>query len=203
MRIIGERIVLRDEPQETDNRDFFRWRNLEEWEYYDEPWTPPRDPISWEEWERRRLEQLACELKLRNTTFTGLIPYDRMPAVYDAHDIYLTATDIDNMPCSITECFAAGLPVVTTNAGGVPYIVRHEETGLMVERDDHEALAANAIRLLEDLELAAAIARRAREECEQYAWPQIKGQWLAVYRALALSDVSDEYEAAMRLFPVR
>ncbi len=108
-----------------------------------------------------------------------------MAAVYDAHDIYLTATDIDNMPCSITECFAAGLPVVTTNAGGVPYIVRHEETGLMVERDDHEALAANAIRLLEDLELAAAIARRAREECEQYAWPQIKGQWLAVYRALA------------------
>jgi len=135
--------------------------------------------------ERRRLEQLARELKLRNTTFTGIIPSDRMPAVYDAHDIYLTATDIDNMPNSITECFAAGLPVVTTNAGGVPYIVRHEETGLMVGRDNHEALAANAIRLLEDQELAAAIARRAREECSQYAWPQIKGQWLAVYRELA------------------
>ncbi len=134
--------------------------------------------------ERRRLEQLARELKLRNTTFTGLIPSDRMPAVYDAHDIYLTATDIDNMPNSITECFAAGLPVVTTDAGGVPYIVRHEETGLMVECDNHEALAANAARLLEDQELAAAIARRAREECAQYAWPQIKGQWLAVYREL-------------------
>jgi L-malate glycosyltransferase len=135
--------------------------------------------------ERRRLEQLARALKLRNTIFTGLIPSDHMAVVYDAHDIYLTATDIDNMPCSITESFAAGLPVVTTNAGGVPYIVRHEETGLMVERDDHEALAANAIRLLEDQELAAAIASRAREECAQYAWPQIKGQWLEVYRALA------------------
>jgi glycosyltransferase involved in cell wall biosynthesis len=54
----------------------------------------------------------------------------------------------------------------------------------MVERDDHEALAANAIRLLEDQELAAAIASRAREECAQYAWPQIKGQWLEIYRAL-------------------
>jgi glycosyltransferase involved in cell wall biosynthesis len=135
--------------------------------------------------ERRRLEQLARALELRNTTFTGLIPSGHMAAVYDAHDIYLTATDIDNMPCSITESFAAGLPVVTTNAGGVPYIVRHEETGLMVERDDHEALAANAIRLLEDQELAAAIASRAREECAQYSWPRIKGQWLAVYRALA------------------
>jgi L-malate glycosyltransferase len=135
--------------------------------------------------ERRRLEQLSRALKLRNTTFTGLIPSRDMSAVYDAHDIYLTATDIDNMPCSITESFAAGLPVVTTNAGGVPYIVRHEETGLMVERDDHEALAANAIRLLEDQELAAAIASRARQECAQYAWPQIQGQWLEVYRALA------------------
>jgi L-malate glycosyltransferase len=135
--------------------------------------------------ERHRLEQLARELKLRNTIFTGLIPFDRMPAVYDTHDIYLTATDIDNMPNSITECFAAGLPVVTTNAGGVPYVVRHEETGLMVGRDDHEALAANAIRLIEDQELGAAIASRAREECAQYAWPLIKGQWLAIYRALA------------------
>jgi L-malate glycosyltransferase len=137
-------------------------------------------------WQRRRLERLARDLKLRNTIFTGRIPFDRMPAVYDAHDIYLNAPDIDNMPSSITECFASGLPVVTTNAGGLPYIVKHGETGLMVERDDHEALAANAIRLLEDQKLAASIARRAREHCVRYAWPQIREHWLAVYRALAL-----------------
>jgi glycosyltransferase involved in cell wall biosynthesis len=136
-------------------------------------------------WQRPQLEQLARNLGLRNTVFTGRIPPDRMPAMYDAHDIYLMANDIDNMPNSITECFAAGLPVVTTNAGGLPYIVKHEETGLMVQCGDHEALAANAIRMIEDQELAAGIARRAREECERYTWPLIKEQWLAVYRALA------------------
>jgi RimJ/RimL family protein N-acetyltransferase len=57
MRIAGERIVLRDEPRESDNEDYFRWRNLQEWDYYDEPWTPPREPVSWEEWERRRRER--------------------------------------------------------------------------------------------------------------------------------------------------
>ena len=57
MRISAGRIVLRDEPRESDNKDFFRWRNLLEWDYYDEPWTPPREPISWEEWERRRIER--------------------------------------------------------------------------------------------------------------------------------------------------
>ncbi|MGH9769699.1 MAG: glycosyltransferase family 4 protein [Blastocatellia bacterium] len=142
-------------------------------------------------WQRPRLEQLARDLELRNTTFTGRISLNHMPAVYDAHDIYLMGNDIDNMPNSITECFAAGLPVVTTNAGGVPYIVKHEETGLLVPRGDHEALAANAIRLLEDQDLAAGIARRAREECAQYTWPRIKEQWLAVYRALIQSSDPD------------
>jgi glycosyltransferase involved in cell wall biosynthesis len=135
--------------------------------------------------QRSRLERLARDLGLRNTVFIGRVPFDQMPAIYDAHDIYLMANNIDNMPNSITECFAAGLPVVTTNAGGLPYMVKHEETGLVVQCDDHEALAANAIRLIEDQELAAGIARRAREECACYSWLLIKEQWLAVYRALA------------------
>lgn len=144
-------------------------------------------------WQRPQLEQLARDLGLRNTVFTGRIPPDRMPAMYDAHDIYLMANDIDNMPNSITECFAAGLPVVTTNAGGLPYIVKHEETGLMVQCGDHEALAANAIRMIEDQELAAGIARRARAECARYTWPVVKEQWLAIYHALAEPRTAAEW----------
>ncbi len=153
-------------------------------------------------WQRPQLEQLASDLGLRNTVFTGRIPFDRMPAVYDAHDIYLMGNDIDNMPNSITECFAAGLPVVTTNAGGVPYIVKHEKTGLMVQCGDYKSLADNAIRLVEDQGLAAGIARRAREECARYTWPLVKGQWLAVYSALA-QPAADGIEALLdRHFPV-
>jgi glycosyltransferase involved in cell wall biosynthesis len=141
-------------------------------------------------WMRPQLEQLARDLGLRNTKFTGRIPFDDMPAVYDAHDIYLTATDIDNMPSSITECFASGMPVVTTNAGGLPYIVKHEETGMMVSCGDDEALAANAMRLLEDQELAARIAVNAREECAKYTWPLIKDEWLSIYRGLIQSKTA-------------
>src|SRR5262249_35679815 len=136
-------------------------------------------------WQRPLLEQLASDLGLRNTIFTGRIPFDHMPAIYDAHDVYLMANDIDNMPNTITECFAAGLPVVTTNPGGLPYMMKRGETGLMVQCGDHGALATNALRLIEDQELAAGIARRAREECARYTWPMIRGQWLAVYHELA------------------
>lgn len=143
-------------------------------------------------WQRPQLEQLARDLTLRNTVFTGIIPFDHMPAVYDAHDIYLMANDIDNMPNSLTECFAAGLPIVTTNAGGIPYMVKHEETGMMVQCGDHEALAANAIRIIEDQELGSKIARQAREECARYSWPLIKDQWLATYRTLVQSEADSE-----------
>jgi L-malate glycosyltransferase len=130
---------------------------------------------------RRGLERLAGDLGLRHTTFVGRVSWEKMPELYDQADIYLTATNIDNMPTSIIECFAAGLPVVTTTAGGIPYIVTHEKTGLMVSRDDHDALAACAIRLLENDDLAAEISTQARSECEKYSWDVVRIQWLKLY----------------------
>jgi glycosyltransferase involved in cell wall biosynthesis len=107
-----------------------------------------------------------------------------MPAMYDGADIYLTATNLDNMPSSITESMASVLPVVTTNAGGIPYIVTHEETCLMVACNDHEALAASAIRLLEDNELAAKIARQACEASRKFTWTVVRDEWVKLYHDL-------------------
>jgi len=135
--------------------------------------------------QRGQLKRLAEDLELRNTEFLGSVPFARMPSLYDAADIYLTATDVDNMPLSILECFASGLPIVTTDAGGIPYLVTHEETGLIVPRGDHVALAACALRLLEDTALAAKITRQGRNECARYTWEAVRHQWLAVYTALS------------------
>lgn len=140
---------------------------------------------------RAELESLARELNLRDTEFIGRVPFEKMPEMYDSADIYLTATDLDNMPSSITECLASGLPVVTTDAGGIPYIVSHEETALIVACNDHEAMAASALRLLEDNDLAAGIAARAREHCRKFSWQGVQGEWLALYRELA-STKEDE-----------
>jgi glycosyltransferase involved in cell wall biosynthesis len=135
---------------------------------------------------RADLEALARELKLRNCEFIGFVPFDKMPALYDAADIYLSATSIDNMPSSLTESMASGLNVVTTDGGGaIPYIMTNEETGLIVNRDDHEALAAAAIRLLEDNEFALKLARNAHESSKKFTWPYIRNEWLKVYRELA------------------
>jgi len=134
--------------------------------------------------ERSSLERLARELDLQHTRFIGKVDYKNMPGLLDASDIYLNANDLDNMPSSLIECMAAGLPVVSTNAGGIPYIITHEQTGLLVACNDHQAMALSAIRLLEDQELAAAIARRARLESEKYQWPVVRNDWLNLYGGL-------------------
>jgi glycosyltransferase involved in cell wall biosynthesis len=148
---------------------------------------------------RSRLERLAFdELKLRNTEFVGFIPFDRMPQLLDASDIYLNAPDVDNMPSSITECMASGVPVVTTDAGGIPYIVTHEETCLMVGRDDPEAMAAAALRLLEEGGLAARLARRAREESRKFTWQSARGEWVGLYQGLVRGKLAGRVPAEDR-----
>lgn len=134
--------------------------------------------------ERANLERLARELQLKNVTFTGLVAPSEMPKLYDEADIFLNSSNIDNMPGSILESFASGLPVITTDAGGIPYIVTHEKTGLLVPRGDHEALAEAAIQLLKDPALAAAITDRAYAETGKYSWSAVRNDWLHLYERL-------------------
>jgi L-malate glycosyltransferase len=135
--------------------------------------------------ERVRLERLTDELGLRNVVFAGRTPPERMPDQYAEAEVYLMATKMDCMPLSVLEAFASGLPVVATRVGGVPYLIADGETGLLVESDDHEAMADAAVRLLEDEALARAVARRAREVCGRYTAESVLGAWVSLYSELA------------------
>jgi L-malate glycosyltransferase len=129
------------------------------------------------------LQQLAADLKLRNVDFVGTVTRERMAELYNEADCFLNGSRIDNQPLSILESFASGLPVVTTNAGGIPDVVTNGVTALMVEKDDHEALARSAIALLEQPELADRIVTAAHDECKRYTWEAVRSDWLNVYGA--------------------
>jgi L-malate glycosyltransferase len=135
--------------------------------------------------QRAELERLARELNLRQVKFVGRVEPEEMHGYYDAADVFLNASNIDNMPISILEAFAAGTPVVTTNAGGIPYVVTDGETGLMVEREDSDGLARAALRLFEEPGLVSKLTRGAREQSRLYTWPAVRDGWLKVYREVA------------------
>jgi len=146
--------------------------------------------------QRAALQALVRELKLRNVDFCGLIVPDKMNELYDEAHIYLNSSNIDNMPGSILESFASGLPVVSTNAGGIPYMVTHERTGLLVPKNDHDGMAAWAIHLLESASLADSIVRRAYEECSLYTWEAVRDRWVSTYMELAGRKTSSDARAS-------
>lgn len=134
--------------------------------------------------QRSATETLARDLGLRRTRFVGRVEHDEIVALYHSADVYLNGSEIDNQPLSILEAFACGLPVVTTNAGGIPDMVADGVTGFVVSSGDHEAIADRAVRLLEEPGLAESISRRACEECEKYSWEVVQQQWLQLYYEL-------------------
>lgn len=135
--------------------------------------------------ERLKLENLVKELSLKNVEFYGQISPDKMPEMYNKADIYLNSPNIDNMPNSIIEAFACGIPIVSTNAGGIPYIVKNGETGLLVNVNDHFAMAEKAIELLENCDQAQRISANAHKEVKKYAWEKVREMWLETYLNLS------------------
>jgi glycosyltransferase involved in cell wall biosynthesis len=135
--------------------------------------------------EERALRALVADLGLRNVTFTGPVDPDSIAPLYADHDIYLQSPNIDNMPTSILEAYASGLPVVSTNAGGIPAILSDGEHGLLAPLNDDEMLAVHVLSLLDSPERARQIAHAALATCRGCTWSTVREQWLRVYRDLA------------------
>jgi glycosyltransferase involved in cell wall biosynthesis len=145
---------------------------------------------------RHHLEAFARDLQLRNVKFIGSVSRQQTAEVYEQADIYLLSPNIDNMPVSVLECFAAGMPVISTRVGGVPYVVEHGRTGLLVDCNDHQAIATAAFQLLEEPGLAARLTRNARGECDKYAAAAVAADWLDLYAKLTTSDHLQQMEQA-------
>lgn len=135
--------------------------------------------------ERDTLVALANALGIGDaTTFSGRLDRDQIAALYRTATVSLNPSRIDNMPNSVLEAMASGVPVVSTAVGGVPFLVRDGETGLLVAAGDHEAMADAVLGLLSHPELAKRLRDEALSEVQQYAWIRVRPQWQAVYDSL-------------------
>jgi glycosyltransferase involved in cell wall biosynthesis len=130
------------------------------------------------------LRTLAADLNLRNVTFAGRVPPSQIHRYYAEADIYLQTPEIDNMPLSVLEAFASGLPVVATNVGGVPAMLTDGVHGLLAPANDDEAVAARVMTLLESPGYARRLAAAAAGTCASYEWPVAREGWVAAYRSV-------------------
>jgi glycosyltransferase involved in cell wall biosynthesis len=131
---------------------------------------------------RGELERLCEELDLGAAVrFTGRLENEQMADLYRDADLLLNPSLADNMPISLLEAMASGVPIVTTNVGGIPFVVGHEQTALLVPPRDPDAMAGAALRLIGDRALAARLRTAGLDVVERYAWPNVREELLSVY----------------------
>lgn len=132
--------------------------------------------------EEARLKKMVDRLGLSGSvSFLGRVDNNRMPQFYRDADIFLNSSNVDNMPISVLEAFACGLPVVSTNAGGLKYLIEDRKTGFLVNVNDYTGMAQKIFELLEHQDRAKEIAFNARKFADTFSWNNIKAKWSEVY----------------------
>ncbi|HET7158074.1 MAG TPA: glycosyltransferase family 4 protein, partial [Burkholderiales bacterium] len=112
------------------------------------------------------------------------IDNERLQDLYKHADLFLNSSVVDNMPNSILEALASGVPIVSTDAGGIPFMVEHGKTALLVPPRDPDAMASAALALLDDPQHAARLAEAGVLLAQQYSWANVRGRLFDVYSAL-------------------
>jgi glycosyltransferase involved in cell wall biosynthesis len=117
--------------------------------------------------------------------FAGFLNMEGKIREGSAADIYMNTNRIDNMPVSVLEAGAMGLPVVATRVGGIPHLLEDEQNALLVEDDDAESAAQAILRLVEDPGLAERLSTNGRILAERSGWEQVKPKWMELIAAMS------------------
>jgi len=115
-------------------------------------------------------------------SFTGKLSKEEWICYAQDFDIFLNTTSVDNMPISVIEAMALGMLVVSTNVGGIPYILNNNENALLVKPNNKDEMASAVTHLIQNEELSKNIARKGRKKAEEYSWHVVKQKWVDVLK---------------------
>jgi glycosyltransferase involved in cell wall biosynthesis len=122
--------------------------------------------------ERERLEWETASLRLDSSVrFLGEVPHEEVPAVLQSLDIFAMPSTWEGFGVAALEASAMRLPVIASNIHGIPDVVKHGETGLLLPARDERALADAIVRLMEDAALRQRMGDAGRALVEKaYRW---------------------------------
>ena len=131
--------------------------------------------------QREELEHYVAEKQLTGVQFVGQVPNQHIYDYLANADVMLSAAKADNMPVSLLEAMNAGLLVIATKVGGVPYMVEDGKTGLLFESNNCNDLADQMMWVLEHSQEVNTIIHNAQAEVQKYSWNNVKQQLMNVY----------------------
>jgi glycosyltransferase involved in cell wall biosynthesis len=124
---------------------------------------------------RRYASSLNLEI-----TFTGRLSKDEWIALSKNHNIFINTTNFDNTPVSVIEAICLGIPVVTTNVGGIPFLLEDKKTALLVEKKDIIQMSDAVKSIIENSELRTQLIKNGRSYIVQFDWNEVKKIWFEI-----------------------
>jgi len=125
-----------------------------------------------------RMKSLAEEFDVSEMISIHLgVSKAEVPKMLSLGDIFLNTTNIDNTPVSVIEAMACGLCIVSTNVGGIPFLLEHEKDALLVPPNDPGSMADAIVRIMNDPSLACKLSENARKKAESFDWSIVLPQW--------------------------
>ncbi len=125
----------------------------------------------------KRCKSYANEKKLP-VTFTGKLSKEEWIGLSKNYDLFINTTNFDNTPVSVMEAMALGLPIVSTEVGGIPFLLEDQKDALLVPPNNVNAFV-NALRsLLQNPEKARELSIQARSKVEKFDWKVVREAWL-------------------------
>lgn len=127
------------------------------------------------------LMKMVQEMGLRNVTFTGRVDNKEIYRQLHNADVFLSSPTVDNMPVSILEAMSAGLLVISSRVGGVPYMIKDGENGLLFNSGDSHKLAELMLWTIDNQATAKTIIHQGHHTVGNYRWENIKDKLYHTY----------------------
>lgn len=124
----------------------------------------------------KECQEIVAQKKLP-VTFTGLLSKKEWIDLSKDYDLFINTTNFDNTPVSVMEAMALGLPVISTDVGGIPYLIENNKTGILVPPNDEQAFVKAIIDLLFNSDKTKTLSNKARLKVESFDWEEVKGLW--------------------------
>ncbi|TEU17247.1 MAG: glycosyltransferase family 1 protein [Dehalococcoidia bacterium] len=133
--------------------------------------------------ERDNLSRQIQSLNITNSVFmVGRLTKEKVAQLMAAANVFVLPSKMESFGLTLLEASAAGLPVVCSNAGGIPEVFQDGFNALLYPPGDDNAMAKAIIRLLQDRELAKTISANAVETASKFTWEMTAEQTLQVYK---------------------
>lgn len=138
----------------------------------------------------QRTKQLADRLGLldRIEFIPGVVKAD-VPRYLQSGDIFLNTSTVDNTPVSVLEAMACGLCVVSTDVGGLRYLLTHEHDALIAPSADENGMTSAVLRILNDAALSTRLSENARRKVAQLDWSVVLPLWEELFKTTVQRNV--------------